>query len=547
MALRQSIVLCVLAGLLAAGPAEPQSGVPLPRLVVIIVVDQMRADYIDRFGSDWNAGLKRLLVDGARFSRAAFPYLTTVTCPGMATISTGAFPSHHGVFQNSWYDRASGRVVTCTEDPSAQNIAYVGRADGGDSASKLRLPTFADEMRAQRGARVVSLSLKARSAIMLAGQGGDAVTWLSEPPGDWATSTAFSRQRVPAVEAFIAANPVADDFGRAWARLLPPDRYQGPDAGEAEAPPRGWTSEFPHTLGGGESRTPDAVFRNQWERSPFADAYLARMATALTEAFALGASNGTDVLAVSFSTPDLVGHAFGPGSHEVQDVYAHLDRTLGAFFERLDALVGRGRYVVGFSSDHGVSPIPEQARRTGLSAGRLSSARIAEAAERPLQALLGPGSYVARVSGNDVYFETGILARLQATPSALQGVVDALTSLPGIARVFRSEELADGGASNDRLLAAAALSYVPGLSGDLIVVPAPGWMFAATGVTHATANPDDQRVPLIVMGPGVRPGIYDDEVTPADLAPTLAALTRIALPRASGRVLQAALAPAGPP
>ena len=279
-----------------AGQAEGSASQPV-KLVVVLMVDQMRADYVDRFRGDWTRGLKRLLDQGAWFSRAAYPYLNTVTCAGHATVSTGAFPRTHGIVQNGWYDRETGRQVTCTEDPNVQPIGYGVRPMGGDSSRWLLLPTFADEMRMQRGARVVTLSLKPRSAIMLAGRAGDAVTWLSASLDGWQTSSAFSPAPVAAVQQFVSAVPIAADYGKTWVPLLPASRYLDPDAGESEEPPRGWTASFPHVLKGA-GNSPDEVFRAQWEQSPFADAYLGRFAAALVESLQLGRHESPDVLGI---------------------------------------------------------------------------------------------------------------------------------------------------------------------------------------------------------------------------------------------------------
>ncbi len=512
---------------------------PAPKLAVLIVVDQMRADYVNRFRGDWSAGLKRLLERGAWFSRAAYPYLTTVTCAGHATIATGAFPPAHGIFQNAWYDRAERRSVPCTDDAQAAAIGYDGRPQSANSGHRLLLPTFADEMRSQRAAHVVTLSLKDRSAIMLAGHGGDAVTWLGDTFDGWETSSAFSPGPVPAVKAFVDNHPIDADYGRTWAHLLPDARYPETDAGLGEAPPKGWTASFPHVLKG--NGTPDADFRVQWARSPFADAYLAHFAEALVESTSLGRHEGTDVLGISFSSPDLVGHAFGPASQEVRDIYAQLDRAIGGLLDRLDTLVGRNQYIVGLSADHGVSPIPEQTISAGRDAGRLAWTNLTGIIERAAQESAGPGAYVARVTGNDIYFEPGMYDKLRASGAALQAVTRALQAEPGIARVFAADDLRSGATSTDRLQRAAALSYVPGRSGDMIVVPRLGWIFSPTGTTHATASPDDQRVPIVFMGPGVKAGEYREDATPADIAPTLAALCGITMSRSQGRVLRSAL------
>jgi predicted AlkP superfamily pyrophosphatase or phosphodiesterase len=507
---------------------------------VVVVVDQMRADYVDRFARDWTAGLKRLVTHGAWFRNAAYPYLTTVTCAGHATIATGAFPHVHGVFQNAWWDRDQRKLMTCTEDPRASDIGYGFPVAGGDSAYRLQVPTVTDVLRTERHAHVVTLSLKARSAIMLAGHGGDAVTWLSEMPGGWITSSVYAEAPVAAVRAFVDAHPMTADFGKTWSRLLPPSSYAGPDDAVGETPPEGWTRTFPHALVGTGETASDAFFA-QWLRSPFADEYLARLGATLAEALHLGRHDGIDVLGISFSSPDLVGHAFGPRSHEVRDMYAHLDRTLGTLFDRLDALVGRDQWVVALTGDHGVTPIPDQLTAAGRDAGRINPATIVNAVEDRLRPVLGGGSYVAQIFGNDIYFESGVYDTIRASAPLLGSVIAAISAVPGIERVFRSEEVRDATGAADRLQRAAALSYFPGRSGDLIIVPRPGWMFSASGTTHGSANADDQRVPLLFMGVRIKPGRYRDPATPADIAPTLADICGITLPAAEGHALRVAV------
>lgn len=534
--------LLVPAFLLGASALLPAAPLP-PKLAVLLVVDQMPADYVDRFQTGWSAGLKRLVSEGAWLTRASYPYLTTVTCAGHATISTGAFPSTHGVFQNVWFDRGLKRVVTCTNDETVAPIAYGKGNAGSESGALLLTPSFADEMRRQRAARVVSLSLKARSAIMLAGHGGDAVTWLSDTLDGWGTSTAFAAAPVPEVHAFVTANPIDADYRRVWERLLPPNRYSEADAGLGENPPAGWTTSFPHPLMGSPgSRGPDVAFYHQWELSPYADAYLGRMATALAESMRLGRHEGTDLLAVSFSSPDLVGHAFGPYSQEVRDMFLHLDATIGNLLNRLDTIVGRGRYVVALSSDHGVTPIPEQLKAKGQDGGRLDMPALANAIERAAQAAAGPGKYVSRLVWNDIYLEPGMFEKLAGT-SALDQVIKAVSAEPGVARVFRRDELPAARSSRDPLLRAAALSYVPDRGGDLVIAAKSGWMMSTTGTTHGSPNADDQRVPILFYGQGIRPGRYDAPATPADIAPTLAAICGITMPQAQGRALSAVLDP----
>ena len=512
-----------------AAPADP------PKLAVILVVDQMRADYVDRFQEGWTGGLKRMVSQGAWFSEAAYPYLTTVTCAGHATIATGSFPHTHGIFQNNWWDRELKKQVICNEDPRVKDIAYGTEVRSGDSAYRLEVATLADVMRSQRKSHVVSLALKDRSAIMLAGHGGEAVTWLSNNVDGWITSPVYTEEPVPAVKAFVDANPISADLGKVWTKMLPEEAYAGSDDAAGEAPPTGWTRAFPHELAGSNG-VADNSFLSQWQRSPFADAYVGRFAAALVKALKLGTHETTDILAVSFSTPDMVGHAFGPRSHEVADIFAHLDRTIGTLFDELDAQVGKGQWVAGLSADHGVTPIPEQLVAEGKDGGRISGGAIIDAVNLALTPTLGTGRHVTALSTNDLYFEPGVYDKIRRRPAAISAAIAAIAARPGVQRVFRSEDLRDVASAKDPLQRAAALSYYPGRSGDLVIANKPGWMISAAGTTHGSANPDDQRVPLLFLGAGVKPGKYMRPATPADLAPTLAAIVGVSL-KAEGHSL----------
>jgi predicted AlkP superfamily pyrophosphatase or phosphodiesterase len=510
-----------------------------PKLVVVVVVDQMRADYVERFQGNWTSGLRRLVDDGAWFTRAAYPYLTTVTCAGHATIGTGAYPHTHGVFANTWFDRARASVIPCTDDQLARAVPYGRPGNSRTGPSALLVPTLADQMRG-RGGHVVTLALKARSAIMLAGHGGDAVTWISESLDSWESSTAFTRTPVPQVRAYVTANPIDADYGKVWTRLLPPSQYKDVDDGLAEDPTRGWTSSFPHPLRG-ETDRPDTSFFDQWQHSPYADTYVARMAGALVESMQLGKHSATDFLGVSFSSPDLVGHAFGPRSQEVQDMYAHLDQSIGGLLNQLDRLVGADQYVLALSSDHGVMDIPEQLRKSGRDGGRISASAVLNAGEARAEAEMGRETFMSRLNGNDVYFAPGMYDRVKRRPGALKDIVQAMQRQPGIAKVYTSDEVAKGATSSDPQLRAAALSYVAERSGDLIISPKPGWMFTGRGTTHGSATADDQQVPVLLYGFGIKPGHYSAAASPADVAPTLAALAGVILPNAEGRPLKEAL------
>src|SRR5262245_56251682 len=279
------LIACVLMGLPAAQPQNPRGSRP-PRLVVILVVDQMRSDYLEIHRRHWRAGFSRLLTEGAVFEHAEYPYMNTVTCAGHATIATGTFPRTHGMTLNDWYDRTRG-TINCTDDGDSPVVSYAREAGGGASGRLLLVPTLADELRGQRpGTRVVTLSMKARSAIELAGHGGNAVTWVDVGAASFVTSRTFSATPVPAVAEFLKHDPYEADATKSWALRDGPGTYKYPDSSVGARPQTGRTGLFPHRVG--SPTGPDARFFSLWQASPYSDAYLGRMAAALGDAFQLG-------------------------------------------------------------------------------------------------------------------------------------------------------------------------------------------------------------------------------------------------------------------
>ncbi len=514
--------------------AAQQAPAGKPKLVVILAVDQMRGDYPVRYGDLLEHGLKRLITEGAWFKNAAYPYLNTVTCAGHSTIGTGTYPYKHGMVLNAWFDRETGKTVTCTDDPSVTEVSYANFTGSGDSAKSVKMPSLGELVHRKKG-HVVTMSIKARAAIGLGGHEADSVSWLDER-GAWETSTAYSKTPVPWLLAFSKGNPIDRDAGKVWERSLPVERYQYTDDGPGEQPSAGWSAKFPHPLGAAGG---DRAYLVHWLQSPYADAYLEEMAEAAIDAMHLGQEDRTDFLGVSFSSLDTVGHAFGPRSHEVQDVLVRLDATLQKLLDHLDEKVGRGNYVLGLSADHGVADIPEQIE----GGGRQSSQHIVAAIEEALKPLLPGGPFVAATAYTDIYLKPGVIEKLKSDKRAMSAVTDALKALPGIERVFRADEISNGDARNskDPQVRAAALSYFPGRSGDLLIIPKENWLLATSATTHGTSWPYDQRVPVILYGAGIKPGVREDPATPADLTATLAEIAGIKLPSPDGQPLKSAL------
>lgn len=515
----------------SAPPSAPRP--PRPSLVVVLVVDQFRGDYVDKYGRQWRQGLRRLFDQGAYYTEAAYRYASTMTCAGHATIGTGATPQTHGMISNAWHDRALGRDVGCTEDPAIRNVTYgAAAARTGESPARLATPTLADEMRAQLGIapRVVTMSMKARAALSLAGHRSTMSTWFDGPRGFVSSPAMGTPGRLPFLERYLAAHPVEADADAVWDRRLSETAYVHADAGAGEG---GTGAQFPHRLApppiDGQI---DPTFYGNWQMSPFSDAYLGRMAAAAITELQLGRGAGTDFLAVSFSALDTVGHAYGPRSHEVQDVLARLDETIGTLLEALDRHVGRDRYMLAFTSDHGVSPVPQQMQALGLGGGVVDR----RAVQTVLTTALG-GSVIDSNTGAEIYLSKDAASKLAALD---QREWDALRTnleqIEGIARAWRTTDLLAGRyeAASDPLAHAARLSAYPGRSGDIIFITRPYWYPYSIVATHGTPYGYDQHVPLVFLGPQFRPGRYTASASPADVAPTLGRLLGVTLAAADG-------------
>lgn len=523
-------------------PPLPPLRADRPHLIVMVVIDQFRADYVDMYGARWTKGLRRLLDKGAVFTKAAYPYAATYTCAGHATIGTGAFPAVHGMSGNTFYDRALRRTVPCAFDADVTPVAFAG-GTGRErhSARSLLVPTFADELRRQSPPasppHVVALGAKPRTAITLGGRGGaGSVTVWEEDDGTWASSDAFTRTPWPDVDEYVKAHPMKAAYGQAWTLLWPPSAYQFSDDGAGEARPAPWGKTFPHVLNS-PSGNPDNTFVGAWEKSPLNDEFLLGLALHLLKSRRLGLSASTDYLALSMPVLDLSGHEYGPRSFEVQDVLARIDINLGVLLDAIEQQVGRD-YVLGLSSDHGVALLPEQNVAAGRDAGRVSTTEVRNAVNAAVERVLGaPPPHVASVYEHQVALNPGVVDQLRRKSGGLKAITNALLGVKGIRAAYSSEDLAVL-KTTDPGIRAWQLSYVPGRSGDFMITPKPDWVTqSVAGTTHGTMNEYDQRVPFILYGDRFRTGRYTTPVTPADFAPTFAALVGIKLARAQGHAL----------
>ncbi|HKU61233.1 MAG TPA: alkaline phosphatase family protein [Gemmatimonadales bacterium] len=509
------------------------SAAPPPRLVVVIAVDQLRADYLDRFRPWFGAGgFNRLLRDGASYPRARYEHVTTETCPGHAVMLTGSYAGVNGIVANSWYDPVEQRAVYCAEDGSTK---LVGGRGSGRSPRQLLTMTVGDELELATGgrSRIVTVSRKDRAAIMLGGHRADAAYWIVDTL--FVTSSWYLPDLPDWVKAVNRSHPITRYFGTTWDRLLPAAVYDrlGPDDVPAESEVEQGGRTFPHRI----------VDLDGFEHSPMLDDAVAEFAMRAVREEGMGRDSVPDLLAVSFSATDLIGHLYGPDSHEILDQMVRLDRTLARLFTFLDRQVGPGRTLIVLTADHGVAPLPEQARGIRPDGPqRLDPAMIDSAVNLALTDRYGPAPAPGWVSYDQaplLYLSRQALSARRVGLSDAERLAEAaLMSIRGMHDAVTGVELtrlrADGVETD------VTRAYYPARGADLYYFLDPYWLVTdqATGTTHGSRWRYDQEVPLLWLGPGIRAGVRNDPATVADLAPTLARLLGVSTPGgAQGRVL----------
>lgn len=529
------LAVVLLAGCPAPRPIGRAAG--RPRLVVLIVVDQLSTWAFERDRALYRGGFARLLREGAYVRAGELPYANTFTAPGHATIATGAPPSVHGVVGNTWYRRAEGVERPAEYDPEAPPFV-VGPSQGGaltpeDSASPraLRVEGVADVLRrATAGrARSVTVSLKARSAVFVGGKRPDLAVWYEPAAGGMTTSRAYASEAPAWLLRLARERPATRFFAETWLPLDPAllARATGiPDDAPGEGSMHGLGPAFPHALA--VSDNPGRAIL----QTPYADELVMEAALAAIPAEGLGADDVPDLLAISFSAHDYAGHLWGPESWEVLDLKLRLDAALGHLFEALDEQLGRGGWAAVLTADHGVTPVVERSKVAG--ARRIRTEEIARAVEAVLEPRIGKGPWVAQVTSSNVYFSKAFAdAPAAARDGALAAAAGAIGRIPGIAAVARSDRLVGHCDGLAQLLRALCLATVPGESGELIVVPSAGSVITnfTTGSHHDAPFDDNRRVPILVLAPGLAPQLGTGSLL--QVAPTVAALLRIPPPPAA--------------
>ncbi|MEC8252776.1 MAG: alkaline phosphatase family protein [Planctomycetota bacterium] len=531
-------------GLLAAHA----TGQARPRLAVLCSVDQLAA-WVHALGRPFYAedgGFRRLEREGVTFANCAYQHACTETGPGHATIGTGAPAAVHGIAKNNWWSREEQRAVYCV---GASAEALPDLPEGKDrSQAWLRVPTLADAVKAHiPGSKVASVSWKDRSAILMAGGGADVAAWIEKSTGNVVTNKTWVHETPAWMTAFNAARAIDQWFERPWARTGPAAAYEGlTDDRPYELVHanglRGHT--LPQPMTGGLLK-PGPAYYSQLYASPFGNTMVRLAAEAAVRGMQLGQDDVPDLLCVSFSSTDVLGHVFGPDSVEARDALLRLDRELGTMFAMFDEVVGAGRWAVFLTADHGVGPTPEQARAGGVAAGRGPlNTWVKSAVTAALSRLLGPAeegvAYVERVGENSVFLNQAAIAGRR--DDAIAAATEAAGRARGVMAAYASDELRGDFAHPDPIRRALAYGLVAGRAGDVQFVNRPYWLNGATPASHGSPHGYDREVIGFARGPSVpRGATLATPITPGFGVALFAKMLRIPRPSGAAEVVPAGL------
>lgn len=504
--------VALFAGLCFFAPAQfaqTQSTPPQPKLVLAIVVDQFRYDYLTRFQADFTGGLKRLLEQGAVFTNANYDAAPTVTAVGHSTFLSGATPDVSGIVGNTWWDRTEAKAITSVSDDKTRLLGGNPNAPGS-SPARLLVSTVGDELKISgRGGKVIGISLKDRSAILPSGHMADGAYWFDGQTGNFVSSTFYFDELPGWVRDFNATHPAAKYAGQDWLGHKMP----------AAAGPQ---------------------LYNALDASPFGDELLQVLALRALVAENLGAGPKTDLLAISYSSVDYVGHREGPDSPEIHDMVKRVDQLIGALIDAAEARAGRGSVLVAFTADHGSTPVPELNQKRKMPGGRIAWNAYRTAVEKALTDKFGAGQWISFSADGVLYFSPDPIPGKNLDMSEIQRVAAAtIRAQPHIARVYTRTQLMDSAVGKDPVDTRVSNGFNAERGPDIFTVTEPYYMFNATGTTHGSPYGYDTHVPVIFLGTDrIRAGSYSGTIGVEDIAPTLATLLAIETPSGNrGRVL----------
>jgi len=529
--------------------ATPSVRTAKPKLVLVIVVDQFRYDYLERFGDLFGpTGFKKLLKSGALFTNANYDYVPTYTACGHAAIFSGSIPAQNGIVGNTWFDRESGRVRVMVADDAAQLVTSEGvSAKGAASPRTLIGTTIGDQMRLSNNfqSRVFTASYKDRSAVLPGGQRPNGAYWFSEATGSFVTSDYYAKELPRWVKDFNSHIRPNKYFGLKWEPALAPEAYKRAQSENLPLQKSTLGSRLPFVLTGGEEN-PGPRFYAAFEMTPFASEYLADFCKAAVSEESLGADEFPDLLSISFSSPDLIGHYYGPDSIEIEDSYIRLDTVISNLLGYINSRIGLENTIVVLTGDHGVAPVPEYAKSKGFDSARMSGRELTDAVNKALSARFGDGKWVLSLVNDQIYLDRKLMAEKKADPAEVERVAgEAALTISGVVTCYTRSQLVDGRVPVGPISRRVINGFNRQRSGDVWVITKPFYFFSEGELptTHGSPYNYDTHVPIVLFGANINPGRYNDACSPSDIAPTLAALLGIEPPsNRTGRVLSEAIA-----
>jgi predicted AlkP superfamily pyrophosphatase or phosphodiesterase len=543
------VVVCSTILFSPAGWAKDKAAAVRPRLVVVVSVDQLRFDYITRFRNFLpKDGIRTLLQEGAFFTDAHYKYASTFTAPGHAVQLTGTYSYRNGIVSNRMYQRATGKDVEPVKDTTTQLVGAKREATG--SSPRLLIgSTVGDELRlaTNNRAKVVTMALKDRASVLLGGHSGKAY-WFDSTSGRFVTSSYYHDKAPKWLCDFNDQAGPDQAFGTQWKRIGPEPAYTLATIDDApfEGERAGLGRTFPHPLTG-ENNTRDKSYYRAWTFSPHAIHAQGALAKEIIVAEELGKDSTPDLLGISLNTPDYVGHTFGPHSHEMIAMFFEVDRFMRDLLTTLNEEVGKGKFMIAFTADHGVAPIPQYAKSLGMNAGRVHKNRIQEVAEKALEGRYGKGPWVLSIQYPSVALDWDRMDKAGLDREEVRETAAvALRKEEGIAQVVTRTQILRKTLPNTPMTQMITRSFHPDRSGDLMVVLQPYWVLhkygRPLGTGHGSPYTYDTHVPLILYGASIRPGVLRHPVEITALAPTLSSILGVSPPSQNeGQILQNAL------
>ncbi|UAY51475.1 alkaline phosphatase PafA [Ferruginibacter albus] len=503
-----------------------------PKLVVGLVIDQMRWDYLYRYNSLYgDNGFKRLLNEGFSCENTMVPYVPTYTAPGHTCIYTGSVPAINGMIGNNWFDRNTNKNIYCTDDSTVSTVGS-NTEEGKMSPDNLWVTTITDELRLSNNfkSKVIGIALKDRASILPAGHTANAAYWFDDKAGKWISSTYYMKTLPAWVGDFNTKDLPGAYMSKDWNTLLPTDKY---DVSTADDEPyenniKGEkTVTFPHKL---SSIGNDNKF-SSFKTTPFANTFTLDFAKAAIENEKLGSNNVTDFLAISISSTDYIGHAFGPNSVEIEDTYLRLDKDIAGFLEYLDATIGKGNYLVFLSADHGAAHVPAFLNDHKIPAGTFSEEVLTKELNMVIETTFGLKNIVQDLQNYQVYLNINEIQKSGKDVNAVKAlVIQTLKQKPYIVNAFNTDEIGQVTIA-EPLKTRIINGYNSKRSGDIEFVIKPAYFEGGNkGTTHGLWNPYDAHIPLVWFGWKIPHGKLNSETYMTDIAPTIAALLQIQMP-----------------